>query len=103
MSTGGRRVFALFQRQEESKLAHPSASSAANPSAQSARGFHPAAWEVGHSCLPGAAKLTEAGIDAPAAHFKDKKVRATGVVKEVDKVPRIEIDDARQIEIVKAN
>ena len=49
----------------------------------------------------GAAKLKEAGIDDPAAHFKDKKIRATGVVKEVDKVPRIEIDDAKQIEIVK--
>jgi hypothetical protein len=49
----------------------------------------------------GAAKLKEAGIDDPAAHFKDKKIRATGVVKEVDNVPRIEIDDAKQIEIVK--
>jgi hypothetical protein len=49
----------------------------------------------------GAAKLKEAGIDDPAAHFKDKRVRATGVVKEVDKIPRIEIDDAKQIEVVK--
>ncbi len=48
----------------------------------------------------GAAKLKEAGIDDPAAHFKDKKIRATGVVKEVDNVPRIEIDDAKQISIV---
>jgi hypothetical protein len=47
----------------------------------------------------GAASLKEAGIDNPAEHFKDKKVRATGTVKEVDKVPRIEIDDARQIKI----
>jgi hypothetical protein len=51
----------------------------------------------------GAAKLKEAGIDDPAAHFKDKKIRATGKVKEVDKVPRIEIDDAAQITIVKPN
>jgi hypothetical protein len=50
----------------------------------------------------GAAKLKEAGIDDPAAHFKGKKIRATGVVKEVEKVPRIEIDDAKQIEVVKA-
>jgi hypothetical protein len=48
----------------------------------------------------GAAKLKEAGIDDPAAHFKDKKIRASGVVKEVDQVPRIEIDDAKQIQIV---
>jgi hypothetical protein len=48
----------------------------------------------------GAASLKEAGIDDPAGHFKDKKVRATGTVKEVDKVPRIEIDDAKQIRLV---
>ena len=45
----------------------------------------------------GAASLKEAGITDPAAHFKGKKVRATGKVKEVDGVPRIEIDDAKQI------
>ncbi|HMC88040.1 MAG TPA: hypothetical protein VKI17_00765 [Gemmataceae bacterium] len=45
----------------------------------------------------GAASLKQAGIDNPAEHFKDKKIRATGTVKEVDKVPRIEIDDAKQI------
>jgi DNA/RNA endonuclease YhcR with UshA esterase domain len=49
----------------------------------------------------GAAKLKEAGIDDPAAQFKGKKIRATGVVKEVDKVPRIEIDEAKQIMVVK--
>jgi hypothetical protein len=48
----------------------------------------------------GAASLKKAGIDYPAEHFKDKKIRATGTVKEVDKVPRIEIDDAGQIKIV---
>jgi hypothetical protein len=47
----------------------------------------------------GAASLKEAGIDDPAEHFKDKKIRATGTVKEVDKIPRIEIDDAKQIRI----
>jgi DNA/RNA endonuclease YhcR with UshA esterase domain len=49
----------------------------------------------------GAASLKHAGIDSPADHFKDKKIRATGTVKEVDQVPRIEIDDARQIKLVK--
>ena len=49
----------------------------------------------------GAASLKAAGIDNPAKHFKDRKIRATGTVKEVDKVPRIEIADARQIRLVK--
>src|SRR5262245_25519521 len=35
----------------------------------------------------GAAKLKEAGIADPAEHFRDKKIRATGVVKEVHNVP----------------
>ncbi len=48
----------------------------------------------------GAASLKEAGIDDPAAHFKGKKVRATGTVKEVEKVPRVAIDDAKQIRVV---
>ena len=48
----------------------------------------------------GAAKLKEAGIDDPAAHFRGKKIRATGTVKKVDEVPRIEIDDAAQIKVV---
>src|SRR5258707_634916 len=45
----------------------------------------------------GAASLKEAGIDDPAAHFKGKTIRATGTVKEVDGVPRVEIDDAKRI------
>ena len=48
----------------------------------------------------GAAKLKEAGIDDPADHFKGKTIRATGTVKEVDGVPRIEIDVAKQIRVV---
>jgi hypothetical protein len=48
----------------------------------------------------GAASMKKAGIGAPAAHFKGKKVRATGTVKEVDGVPRIEINDAKQIKLV---
>jgi hypothetical protein len=50
----------------------------------------------------GAAKLKEAGIADPAAHFKDKIIRATGEVKLVQDIPRIEIDDAKQIRIVEA-
>jgi hypothetical protein len=48
----------------------------------------------------GAASLEGAGIANIADHFKDKTIRATGTVKEVDKVPRIEIDDAKQIKVV---
>jgi hypothetical protein len=51
----------------------------------------------------GAASLKEAGIDDPAGHFKDKKIRATGTVKEVSGVPRIEIDDAKQIRLVEGD
>ena len=49
----------------------------------------------------GAASLKKAGIENPADHFMDKKIRATGTVKVVDKVPRIELDDAKQIKLVK--
>jgi hypothetical protein len=45
----------------------------------------------------GAASLRKAGIADPAAHFKGMRIRATGTVKEVDSVPRIEVADARQI------
>jgi hypothetical protein len=48
----------------------------------------------------GAAKLKEAGIDDPAGHFMDKTIRATGRVKLVQDIPRIEIDDAKQIRVV---
>src|SRR5262249_42205969 len=48
----------------------------------------------------GAASLKKAGVTNPAEHYKDKKIRATGTVKEVDKVPRIEIDDAQQLRLV---
>src|SRR5438270_13161294 len=36
----------------------------------------------------GAAKLKDEGINDHAAHFKDKRIRATGKVTEVDKVLR---------------
>jgi DNA/RNA endonuclease YhcR with UshA esterase domain len=48
----------------------------------------------------GAASLKSAGIDKIAEHFMGKTIRASGTVKEVDKVPRIEIDDAKQIRVV---
>ena len=48
----------------------------------------------------GAAKLKDAGIADPASHFKDKLIRATGKVREVDRVPRVEIDDAKMIRVV---
>jgi hypothetical protein len=48
----------------------------------------------------GAASLKEAGIADPAAHFKGKRIRARGVVKSVDDVPRIEITEAKQLRAV---
>jgi hypothetical protein len=50
----------------------------------------------------GAASLKEAGIADPAGQFLDKIIRATGTVKLVQDIPRIEIDDARQIRLVEA-
>ena len=44
-------------------------------------------------------KSTRRFID-PAAHYRDKTIRVTGKVKEVEKVPRIEADKAEQIRIV---
>jgi hypothetical protein len=52
------------------------------------------------SSKAGAAKLKETGIADPAGHFEGKIIRATGDVKLVQDIPRIEIDDARQIRIV---
>jgi len=47
----------------------------------------------------GAASLKDAGIADPAEHFKGKTITATGTVKEVDGVPRIEVDAAKQIAV----
>jgi len=47
----------------------------------------------------GAASLKEAGVTDPAAHFKGKTITAKGTVKDVDGVPRIEIDEAKQIAV----
>ena len=49
----------------------------------------------------GAASLKDAGIADPADHFKGKTITAKGTVREVDGVPRIDIDDAKQIAVAK--
>ncbi len=48
----------------------------------------------------GAGQFKEQGIAEPAEHFVKKTIRAKGTVKEVDGVPRIEIDDPKQLSIV---
>lgn len=48
----------------------------------------------------GAKSLNDAGIASPAEHFLKKKIRAKGKVALVQNVPRITIDDAKQIELV---
>lgn len=48
----------------------------------------------------GRAKLNEAGIGDPTAHFRDKMIRVRGVVIRKEKGPYIEVNDASQIEIV---
>jgi hypothetical protein len=45
-------------------------------------------------------KFKDKGIADPAEHFRGKTVRATGTVKEVDKLPRIEVADPKQIAFV---
>lgn len=48
----------------------------------------------------GATRLKESGINDLAGHYQDKTIRATGEVKLVQDVPRIEIDAADQIQVV---
>lgn len=48
----------------------------------------------------GAAKFKEAGVDDPAEHFRGKTIRVTGTVTVKDDVPRIEVDDPKQIRLV---
>ena len=48
----------------------------------------------------GKARFREAQIADPARHFKGKTIKATGLVTLKDNQPQIEVDDARQIEIV---
>lgn len=49
----------------------------------------------------GATSLGNAGIADPVAHFMNKKILARGIVKVVDDVPRIEIEDAKHLELAK--
>ena len=48
----------------------------------------------------GAEKFQQAGIDDPAAHFKGKTLRVTGVVTLVEDRPRIVVDDPKQVQVV---
>jgi len=48
----------------------------------------------------GRAKLAEAGIDDPTAHFKGKSIRVRGVVIRKEDRPYIEVNDPSQIELV---
>jgi DNA/RNA endonuclease YhcR with UshA esterase domain len=48
----------------------------------------------------GAAKFKAAGVEEPAGYFKGKTIRATGTVTVHDGVPRIVVDDPRQIRLV---
>jgi hypothetical protein len=48
----------------------------------------------------GAAAFDKTGIKEPASHFKDKTIRVTGKIILVEKRPRIEVDDPKQIAIV---
>lgn len=48
----------------------------------------------------GAKSLKDAGIANPAEHFLKKKIRAKGKVEVVQDVPRINVNDAKQLELV---
>ncbi len=48
----------------------------------------------------GAARFAAGGVADPAEYFRSKTIRATGTVKEVENVPRIEVDDPAQIKII---
>jgi len=49
----------------------------------------------------GKGKFKEAKIDDPAGHFRGQVIRVTGVVTFKNNQPQIEVDDPRQIEIVR--
>ncbi len=51
----------------------------------------------------GTESLKKVGVTNPADHFKGKTIRARGTVKVVDGVPRIEVDDSKQIQIAEGN
>lgn len=47
----------------------------------------------------GAAALKKAGISRPTEYYLNKRIRASGTVKEVNDIPRIEINDAEKIRL----
>lgn len=49
----------------------------------------------------GAESFEKAGVKDPAEHFKGKKIRVRGKLIIKDEVRRIEVTDAKQIELVK--
>src|SRR5215471_920726 len=49
----------------------------------------------------GAMKFKAKGVDDPAVHFKDKTIRVKGTVIIKEKRPRIEVDDPKQIQIMR--
>jgi hypothetical protein len=51
--------------------------------------------------IAGAASLKAAGIADPAGYYKDKTIRVTGTITLKENEPRIEINDAKQIQVVK--
>lgn len=48
----------------------------------------------------GAEKFRQAGVDDPAASFKGRILRVTGVVTLVEDRPRIVVDDPKQVQVV---
>jgi sulfatase modifying factor 1 len=50
----------------------------------------------------GAAKFKEAGVNDPAIHFQDKIIQVKGTVIIKEQRPRNEVDDPKDIQIVKA-
>ena len=50
--------------------------------------------------VDGAAKLKEAGVEDPAAYFKGKTIRVSGMVSLKNGEPRIEVNDPKQIKVV---
>lgn len=48
----------------------------------------------------GAALFQAQGVADPAEHFQNKTIRVQGTVSVVDDVPRIEVSDPKQIELV---
>ncbi len=51
----------------------------------------------------GADEYRRMGIADPAEHFRGKRIRVRGTVSVKDNVPRIEVKDPKQIEIVTEN